>query len=546
VNLQLADLFEFFSVVLRAATLVFQSLLLGGVVFVLWVARDSAGAPAPNLQLVRDSSLRLLRASALCLAAAQIFYLYVDSKVLMGTADIDFRSVVGANFFVAASCVLIAALLTIAVVAMPENIRAVGLPLLALAVLAASLATNHAASRMENRPLLIALTALHELATGFWIGGLPFLILSLFRARDGQTRWYLTERFSRVALISVAVLIFSGLGLSIAFIGSWRAVLGTTYGVMVTAKASMLLVLLILGTVNFLLIRNTSVDFAMPRLRRLIEAEVGIGITVILTAASLTSQPPAVDLVNDTVSFQQVVARMKPMWPGFGYPQPVPNVSAAAPLAAAPASASSTPAVTDIDGFPLSAKKLADIEESDSNHHWMGLIVLAMGVLALLARTGKAPLAEYWPLLLISIAIWIFLRADTESWPYGPDGFWETWLRTDVFQHRLAALVCILFAVFELRVRKMNLQASRLSLIFPLMCAIGGAVLLTHSHSITNVKEELLVELSHVPMGVLAVLAGWSRWLELRLPPENRRVPSWIWPICFALIGIGLLNYREM
>jgi putative copper resistance protein D len=215
-------------------------------------------------------------------------------------------------------------------------------------------------------------------------------------------------------------------------------------------------------------------------------------------------------------------------------------------LASASPAAKASPTARNVDGVPLSAKKLADIQESDSNHHWMGLIVLAMGILALLARTGKADWAEYWPLLLISIAIWIFLRADTESWPYGPDGFWATWLRTDVFQHRLAALVCILFAAFELRVRKLNLQTSRLSLIFPLMCAVGGAVLLTHSHSITNVKEELLVELSHVPMGVVAVFAGWSRWLELRLPPENRRVPSWIWPICFVLIGVGLLNYREI
>jgi putative copper resistance protein D len=78
------------------------------------------------------------------------------------------------------------------------------------------------------------------------------------------------------------------------------------------------------------------------------------------------------------------------------------------------------------------------------------------------------------------------------------------------------------------------------------MCALGGAVLLTHSHSITNVKEELLAELSHVPLGVAAVLAGWARWLEIRLPAENRRIPAWIWPACFVLIGAGLLNYREM
>ena len=58
--------------------------------------------------------------------------------------------------------------------------------------------------------------------------------------------------------------------------------------------------------------------------------------------------------------------------------------------------------------------------------------------------------------------------------------------------------------------------------------------------------QEFLAEASHVPMGVLAVLSGWARWLEIRLPPEDRTVPGWIWPVCFALIGVGLLNYREL
>ena len=530
---------------LRAATLALQSLLLGGMVFVLWVARKSSATPCDGFEIVQYSSLRLFRAAAIGLAIVQILYLYVNSTVLMGTADIGFRQVVGASFFLAAAGIFVGALLALAVSRMPQNIRAICLPLVVAAVLSASLMTNHAASRLDNRPLLVALTAIHEAATGFWIGGLPFLILGLWKAKEGETRWYLAERFSRIAVVSVGALVLSGLALSVEFIGSWRAILGTAYGVMVTAKATMLLALLILGGANFLMVRNSSGDFSMSRLRRLIEAELGIGITIILTAASLTSQPPAVDLGNDTVTFQQIIARITPTWPRFSYPRASTRNSSTV-LAATFAVASAAPVARDVDGVALSAKKLADIEESESNHHWMGLIVLAMGVLALIAKTGKAHWAEYWPLLLISIAIWIFLRADTESWPYGPDGFWATWLRTDVFQHRLAALVCILFAVFELKARKQNLKTSPILLIFPLMCAIGGAVLLTHSHSITNVKEELLVELSHVPMGVIAVFAGWSRWLELRLPPPNRTIPSWIWPICFVLIGAGLLNYREM
>jgi putative copper resistance protein D len=171
---------------------------------------------------------------------------------------------------------------------------------------------------------------------------------------------------------------------------------------------------------------------------------------------------------------------------------------------------------------------------------------LAMGLLAVLARTGRAQWAEYWPLLLIGIAVFIFLQADSECWPVGWKGFEACWADPEVFQHRMAALVCLAFGVFEARVRKQRKENNPMALVFPLMVAVGGGVLLTHSHATTNVKEHLLAELSHVLMGVLAVFAGWARWLELRLPEKNRVLPSWIWPACFVLIGATLLNYREM
>jgi len=128
----------------------------------------------------------------------------------------------------------------------------------------------------------------------------------------------------------------------------------------------------------------------------------------------------------------------------------------------------------------------------------------------------------------------------------GPKSFWATWADPEIFQHRAAALLCLAFAVFELRVRRNPSPGGILPLIFPVICAVGAALLLTHSHGSANVREEMLAELSHTPMAVLGVIAGWSRWLELRLPPEDRTIPSWIWPMCFVLIGAGLLNYREI
>ena len=539
---KLVDLFSFLSVVLRAGTLVCQSVLLGGVLFVLWTARASSQTSAYSIENVQASSWKLLRISALGLAIVQVLYLYVDSAVLMASADIPFNWVVGANFFISGCIVLVAALITAIIASGNKKVAGWALPVLVLVIMSASVMINHAASRMEGRPLLVALSSAHELVTGFWIGGLPFLILALYRANDLKTRWYITERFSRMALICVAVLVISGTVMSVLYIGSWQGVLGTAYGVMVSAKALMLGVLLLLGEVNFLLLRNTSKDQVMPRLRRLIEAEVGIGITVILTAASLTSQPPAVDQVSDTVTPQQVWQRFKPALPRLTY-RFLPEVAS---LTGQPAVQSPSASAVNVDGVPLTTRLINNSIESEANHHWMGIVVLTMGLLALLARTGKAPWAELWPLLLIGIAIFIFLYADTECWPVGWKTMGACWVDPEVFQHRMAALVCVGFAVFELRVRKQKKENDPRALVFPLMCALGGAVLLTHSHAIVNVKENMLVELSHVPMGILAAFAGWARWLELRLPQKDRAIPSWIWPACFVLIGAGLLNYREM
>jgi len=539
--LKLVNLFSFFSVVLRAGTLVCQSLLLGGVLFGLWIARASSEVSKEGIGRVQASTWRFLRISAVGLAVVQLLYLYVNSAVLIATADIEFGEVVGANFFISGTIVLTAALLTAMVARNSSQVAKWALPVLALVIMGASVMTNHAASRLEGRPLLITLSSIHELATGFWVGGLPFLVLGLYRAKDLTTQWYLTERFSRMALISVGFLVISGAAMSVLYIGSWAAVLGTAYGVMVTAKATMLGALLLLGGVNFLLIRNTSKEYAIPRLRRLIEAEVGIGITVILTAASLTSQPPAVDQRSDTVTLGQIYQRFKPTVPRlrYRYVAEVADADGGA-LPAAKALA------YNVDGLPLAPRLVNYSIESEANHHWIGLVVLAMGLLALLARTGKASWAEYWPLLLIGIAVFIYLQADSECWPVGWKGFWACWADPEAFQHRIAAFLCAGFGVFELRVHKQKKENNPQALVFPLMGALGGAVLLTHSHAITNVKENLLVELSHVPMGVIAVFAGWARWLELRLPEKDRAIPSWIWPACFVLIGVMLLNYREM
>ena len=116
--LKLVDIFAYLAVVLRAGTLICQSLLLGGLLFLYWIARPSPEIPIDALARVRSLAQRMFRFAAIGLVLVQIGYLYVNSAVLMATDQIGIGGVVGANFFIAGSVMLVAGLV-IAIVARP-------------------------------------------------------------------------------------------------------------------------------------------------------------------------------------------------------------------------------------------------------------------------------------------------------------------------------------------------------------------------------------------------------------------------------------------
>jgi putative copper resistance protein D len=142
--------------------------------------------------------------------------------------------------------------------------------------------------------------------------------------------------------------------------------------------------------------------------------------------------------------------------------------------------------------------------------------------------------------------VFILLRADPECWPLGPRPFWASFSEPDVLQHRIYAALIVGFAIFEWAVETGRLTSRSASYVFPLMCAAGAALLLTHQHALGNVRDEMLAEMSHTPIALLGATAGWSRWLELRLPEKrDSKIASYIWPVCLVLVGIVLLDYRE-
>ena len=92
-----------------------------------------------------------------------------------------------------------------------------------------------------------------------------------------------------------------------------------------------------------------------------------------------------------------------------------------------------------------------------------------------------------------------------------------------------------------------KLRARWATYVFPAMCAVGAAMLLTHQHSPIDVKQALLAEMSHTSIALFGLTAGWGRWLELRLPKCRMATFSgYLSPLCLAVVGLILMNYREI
>src|SRR6266699_3326432 len=542
---RLLQVFGFLSVLFRGATLTFQSLAIGGIVFLILVVRRVN----ENSAALQQACLRWIRRAAIALAAMQISYVLANSIILRQSGDMSLREVAGANFVLAGAIGVVSAFTVIALTAARRSTGYTDLLLPAAAIITSSVMTSHSMARLEYRAPLVAFTALHQAATAVWLGGLPYLLIAIRRAPTADFARQLSARFSQLALVSVAVLASAGLLLSFAYVGSFKAVYGTSYGAMVATKVLLFGLLLFLGALNFQLVRRGPASSILASLKRFGEAEIGIGVTVILTAASLTSLPPAADLTHDRVTGTEIVARMSPQPPRLASPsvQELPeDVYAAQKKAFEVGSLSTESYVPGQTGTRPNTP--AEKAWSEYNHHWAGIVVLSMGLLALIAQAGKFSWARNWPLAFFGLSAFLFLRSDPETWPLGPVGFWSTLADPEVLLHRFFALLVIALAVFEWRVQTGRVASGRAQLVFPALIAVSGALLLTHSHSLGNLKEELLAESSHLPLAVRAVTLGWSRWLELRLPAENqtRNAMARLWPLCLVLIGVVLLNYREM
>jgi putative copper resistance protein D len=531
------SIYDFADWIIRGFAMMAQTLVIGGAAYFLLTLSVLKPGSNERLGLLRVS-MRLLFWSALALGFAQLVAAGLLSTFLIGSTNADLATALSATG-VLLSLLAAAAAFALAFAARGSSCPSVALLLfLSALVVGAHTGVTHAASRVEMSPTLLAAEMLHLLAIGAWIGGIPYFILSLRRLSARDERWSVARRFSVVSLIAVPIMVATGVLMSFPYVGSLERLYQTNYGLLLGAKVALLAILLCLGAANFLAIRRLrrGASEGLESVSIFGETEVAVGLIAILCAAALASSPLAADTSAARPTSNEIASRFEITTPRLAIPTQPPSV----------AQNNEGPAGDAVAVSEEAERSPLDIAWSETHHHYAALLVIFTGMVALLSQIGRlTPLTRHWPVLFLGLAVYLFIVADEDAWPLGEIEFFTSLATPRIAQHKLMIAMVAGLSLFEWRGQSRKARAAWPSLAFPVIVAAASAVLLTH-YGHTGRKEEVLIEISHMPVALLGVIAASARWLELRLPSSTlKRGAAIIWPVALVAAGVFLLLYRE-
>jgi putative copper export protein/mono/diheme cytochrome c family protein/peroxiredoxin len=171
---------------------------------------------------------------------------------------------------------------------------------LALILLGSS---SHVAASSE-RPWPQAIDMAHLLGAGIWVGGLPPLALLLYGAGQNAAApdpfaVRTMQRFSRIALITVLILVGSGVASAWLLVGSVAGLVGTTHGLLLLAKIAVLVLALLLAAASRVMLPALSSPTAAKscatarRMAVFIALEAALVLVVLGLATAMTVTTPA-------------------------------------------------------------------------------------------------------------------------------------------------------------------------------------------------------------------------------------------------------------
>jgi copper transport protein len=157
---------------------------------------------------------------------------------------------------------------------------------------------GHAAGPSSLRVVNLLAQWAHLLAVGVWIGGLAWLLAALWARGAAWSTRDMVVRFSKLAGISLAVVVLTGVARTVDELGGWGRLADSGFGRALDLKLALFAGLVGLGALNRYrivpLFKAGSRRRAAARLRRSVGAELGLAAAVLAAAALLSQLAPGV------------------------------------------------------------------------------------------------------------------------------------------------------------------------------------------------------------------------------------------------------------
>lgn len=146
----------------------------------------------------------------------------------------------------------------------------------------------------------LAADALHLMAAGLWIGGLPPLAMLLACARRSKTPGCAgiittaVRRFSLLGIVCVSGLLATGIVNTVSLVGSIDSLLRTDYGQLLLMKIGLFVAIIGIAAVNrFHLTPRLAMADAIGHLQRNSLAETALALAILVFVSALGTMPPA-------------------------------------------------------------------------------------------------------------------------------------------------------------------------------------------------------------------------------------------------------------
>jgi copper transport protein len=214
---------------------------IGGVFFASWIARERASFRLIGAALIVGM---VSAAGSLGLQGLDLLGLPLSAIVALAPWKIALGTSLGPSLLIAIAA------LGLGLVALRRGapVPSRALSALALAGVGLSLAASGHAATAPPEALTRPAAFLHGMGVAFWIGALAPLASLLLVQK--QAALPIVYRFSRIAVLAVGLLALTGLALAIIQLESFGALIGTTYGIILSIKLLLVTVLLGLAALN--------------------------------------------------------------------------------------------------------------------------------------------------------------------------------------------------------------------------------------------------------------------------------------------------------